>query len=137
MNCKNFIIALMISFTLFSCSQDKRRIAEDLCEEGIQKMYDLDYSEAIKDFNKSIEADSTYAKSYYHRAGLLYARKKVKEAIIDYSKAIELDTNFADAYYSRGLVYFNNNQTFYACQDWLKAYKLGKPNIEDKLGWCK
>lgn len=137
MNLKKIFLFSLISLFLFSCSQNNRRTADDSCEDGIQKMYEQDYAGAFKDFNKAIELDPNYAKSYYHRGCLQFNMQKRNEAIKDYTMAVKLDTNYADAYYNRGLTYFYNGQRFYACQDWLKAYSLGKANIEERLRWCK
>ncbi len=137
MNFKKIFLFSLISLFLFSCSQDNRRTADDYCEDGIQKMYEQDYEGAFKDFNKAIELDPNYAKSYYHRGCLHFNKNKQNEAIKDYTMAVKLDTNYADAYYNRGLTYFYQGQRFFACQDWLKAYSLGKANIEERLRWCR
>jgi hypothetical protein len=59
------------------------------------------------------------------------------EAIIDFNKAILLNDKYTDAYYNCGYAYSILGNADKACENYFIAFKMGKPNIEDKIIKCK
>jgi tetratricopeptide (TPR) repeat protein len=58
-------------------------------------------------------------------------------AIDFYSKAIESNPKYADAFFNRGQCWFYLSDSDKSCADWIKADSLGKPNLMDKIKYCK
>ena len=97
------------------------------------------YPDAIIDFSKAIEADKSYAKSYYEqgtvRAKIAQTEKALKDAIGFYDKAIELvniaqnsndSTLLKNTYYNRGNVKFDLDEYPEAIMDYKKAINFSK-----------
>jgi len=85
----------------------------------------VDYSSAIKDYNKAIELNPDFIFAYFNRANTYAKSKQFDKAIADYNKAIELDNRLREAFYNRGLVYLYNNDKTSAYGDLSKAGELG------------
>lgn len=132
---KIFLFA-SLSLLLIACTSKKEK-AEQYNKSGIKKMFILQYKEAMEDFNLAIELDPLYDQPYYYRGNLKYSAQDYQGALADYSKAIEVNPGFADAYTNRGNLYQALNQLEKACADWQKAHELGRPNLRDKLRFCK
>ena len=63
------------------------------------------FEQALPDFNKALEINPNYSKSYNNLGLILYNQGKDEQAMIDFNKTIELDSNYAEAYCNRGLIY--------------------------------
>lgn len=91
-----------------------------------------DYQNALHEYNKAIDLNSTVTGLYFNR-GLCYSKLGNNNlAIDDFTTAIKLDTNNGDAYNSRGNVYYAMNNTDAACADYKQSADLnnvyGKDN---------
>ncbi len=131
--CFYFIIILGL---LISCKSNSKK-ANDYLKQGINKTYSSDFEEAIRDFDKAIEIRPDFAEAYFYRGNSIYNLDgNIKKAIEDYNKAIEIKPDFADAYNNRGNMksYLGNEKG--ACYDWIKADKLGRENMQDKIKKC-
>ncbi len=60
--------------------------------------------DAISDYTKAIEIDSSYDAAYYNRGLVKDKLKDYSGSISDFNKAIELNPNDAESYSSRGVV---------------------------------
>jgi tetratricopeptide (TPR) repeat protein len=133
---KNIFLLVAFSLFLIACTSKKEK-AVQYNKAGIKKMFNLQYKEAMEDFDLAIELDPTYDQPYFYRGNLKYSNADYEGALVDYTKAIEVNPGFADAYSNRGNLYQALNKKDKACADWKKADELGKPNLKDKLRFCQ
>jgi tetratricopeptide (TPR) repeat protein len=95
------------------------------------------FSAAIADYTRAIEANPKYHKAYYERGVARDAEGDRDGAIADYTRAIELDPKYADAYSQRADVWEKMKQYDSAIKDIQKAIEL-EPKKGDyylDLGW--
>ncbi len=116
---------------------DKREKASKLVTDALLKTDKSDFQGALIDFNKAIMLDSSDSKIWFLRANIKMDLKLFEEAISDYNKSIELNDKSIDAYYNRGYAYSIIGNQEKACENYFVAFKMGKPNIEDKLKNCR
>jgi tetratricopeptide (TPR) repeat protein len=92
------------------------------------------YIDAVKDFNKAIDANPTHLKAYYNRALAKGRLDDFKSAILDLNKVIELDKNYVNAYYSRA--FWNDLSGNYeaAIADYKKVIELDPSYKEAYIG---
>ena len=83
--------------------------------------------EALKDFDKCVGINPSYAPGYSNRAGAQFKMKAYSKALADANLAIQLDKEFADAYVNRGMAKEMLRNMNGACEDWHKASELGSP----------
>lgn len=137
---KNIAILLLsiisVMFTLASC-KDHKAESNRKVKEGIQKIYQSEFAEALELFEEAIKYDKNNAEAYYYRGNAFMNLKDYTKAIENYSRAIDVKQDYAEAYYNRGLVKSYMGERNFACEDFLKAESLGKKNIEDLTKWCK
>jgi tetratricopeptide (TPR) repeat protein len=82
------------------------------------------FSAAIADYTRAIEANPKYNKAYYERGVARDAEGDRDGAIADYTRAIELDPKYADAYSQRVGVWEKMKQYNSAIKDIQKAIEL-------------
>jgi protein O-mannosyl-transferase len=82
------------------------------------------YTEAINDFNRSVELDSADAHAYNLRGMVYMNNNRNEEAIADFNKAIGLAPGSADVYVNRGWVFMNEGRNSEAIEDYNKAIEL-------------
>ena len=97
---------------------------------GSYNFNNASYDEAIRDYSKAIELDTSYALAYYNRGIAYYSVGKPDYAIIDFNKAIQLNPGYVNAYNNRGIAYMNWGKTYEAINDYNEAIKLN-PNYTD------
>jgi tetratricopeptide (TPR) repeat protein len=92
------------------------------------------YIDAVKDFNKAIDANPNHLKAYYNRALAKGRLDDFKAAIVDLNKLVELDKNYVNAYYSRA--YWNDLSGSYdeAISDYKKVIELDASYKEAYIG---
>lgn len=73
-------------------------------DEGIFKIQDGKYSQAIDLLNESIKLKNDFEISYFYRAVAYHALNKLNEAMLDYTKSIKLNPKMTDAYYNRAKI---------------------------------
>ena len=92
------------------------------------------YEDAIKDYTKILEIDSTDGMIYVNRAGCYFKMKNYSAAIEDLNKALEIEPkfSFADhrmfAYGSRADVYMEMKEYDKAAEDYKQAVKFASEN---------
>lgn len=67
------------------------------------------FSAAIADYTRAIEANPKYKQAYYKRGLVKDAEGDRDGAIADYTRAIEIDPKYADAYRGRADVWEKKN----------------------------
>lgn len=77
---------------------------KQLLDEGIYKIQDGLYPEAIDLINQSIKLKNDWEISYFYRAVAHQAAQNYDEAILDYTKAISINNKMTDAYYNRAKI---------------------------------
>jgi len=90
----------------------------------------IDFQQAIEDFEKAIRIEPNMPQSYFSR-GVLYANSgDNNKAFSDFSKVIELDANYAEAYANRANMYLKLREPQKAINDCTKAIELSQDNFE-------
>ena len=77
---------------------------KNLLDEGIEKIHQGEFREAIDLISKSIELKNNWEISYFYRAVAFQANENLDEAILDYTKALKINPNMCDAYYNRAKI---------------------------------
>ena len=77
---------------------------KELLDEGIFKIQDGKFNEAIEFINKSIQLKSDWEISYFYRAVAYQAMEKFDDAILDYTKSLKINPKMIDAYYNRAKI---------------------------------
>src|SRR5437867_3908175 len=95
------------------------------------------FSAAIADYTRAIEANPKYNKACYKRGVAKDAEGDRDGAIADYTRAIELDPKYADAYRQRADVWAKSYQYESAIKDIQQAIELApkKGDYYLDLGW--
>ncbi|KAK9768529.1 TOM (translocase of outer membrane) complex component [Basidiobolus ranarum] len=82
-------------------------------------------TEALEDFNKSIESDQSYVPSYIKKGAILLdATGNYVSALEEYEKAANLNPDNADVYYHRGQVYLVLGEVDKAIEEYNKSISL-------------
>lgn len=135
---KLFILSILISILLISVScKSKKEKADNLIVQSLIKTDKSDFKGALHDLDKAIQYDSLNFKSWFLRGNIKISLQQIDKAILDYDRAIVLNDKDMNSYYNRGYAYFLQGNQDKACENFFIAYKMGKPNIEDKIKNCK
>jgi len=95
---------------LFATVPVNAQTAEDYLKKGIDHYEnDLNWTQAMSDFNKAIELDPRSAKAYMYRGAV---QNDNAQALADFNKAIGIDPNYSEAYYHRGIFYYRKMGDF-------------------------
>tara|TARA_B100001057_G_C22316901_1_gene744205 strand:+ start:42 stop:494 length:453 start_codon:yes stop_codon:yes gene_type:complete len=89
-------------------------------------LFEDNYLQAIKNFNKAIELDPQDYNIWLFRGKCKYFLKQYQEAIKDLNKAIELNPDKEISWYSRGSCKFFLKQYEEAIKDFKKAYQINE-----------
>jgi tetratricopeptide (TPR) repeat protein len=89
-----------------------------------------DDKEAIANYNRALDIDSTLAAIYNNRGVARYAQDDLVNALADYNRAIELDHDYVQAYSNRCAVYTKKGSLDNALADCAKAITLD-PNYAE------
>lgn len=120
------LTALFYTFLTFGQTASKH------LENGRLKQEKEDLKGAMKEFDRAIEIDSSYADAYYSRASILFDNSKFKEAILDLNKSISINHKLTKALILRGLSNIKTDNKEKACEDFIKAKQLGD-TLADKF----
>lgn len=88
-----------------------------------------DHKEAIKDYDKYIEANPKDPKAYNYRGIAYFKLKNYEKAIADYSKALNLNPALVSSINNRGEAYFKLEDYDKAAKDFTKAIQLDPDNV--------
>lgn len=120
--------------TSIGISEEGRKKASGLLDEGHTSYNDKNYTKAIALYTQAMQVNPNYDEAYYWRASAKYALSQYKEAIPDYDKAIELNPNNAEAYYYRALTNYNLAAYKETLPDFDKALELN-PDVASMYRW--
>lgn len=87
-------------------------------------------NEAINDFTKCIEIDSTYFFAYYNRGNIFFDQKQYDLAIKDYSRAISINPKYINAIVNRGISYMELSQYADANLDFTNALRFDSNQLD-------
>ncbi len=104
---------------------EKKKILDDLLNQGNMKIYQKDYNAALAKFDQAIKLFPGNADAYVFRGQAKYHLMQYKDAIVDFDKAIDLQSEYAEAFDIRGICKAELGDKDGACQDWMRAYELG------------
>ncbi|MDR1121548.1 MAG: tetratricopeptide repeat protein [Dysgonamonadaceae bacterium] len=91
-----------------------------------QRIYE--YEIIMRDYDKVIQSNPTFAFAHFNRGNLLAAQKDFTSAIVDYTEAIRIEPELAEAYFNRGLVRLFQGDRKRGMADLSKAGELGIVN---------
>ena|GEM_PF-661863 len=137
-NVIGIVLGILIVLVVWSMvtAMGGREKPDDNKHLGIAEYEKGNYQEAIKYYNKGIEANADDSCLYNNRGLAYYALRKYDEAIAEYGKAVELKPDFADAYFNRGQAYWRKggyNKTEFldkAVSDFSKVIELNPDDME-------
>ncbi len=95
------------------------------------------YKEAITNYTKAIQLDSSFAEAFRYRATAYCYLKSYNEALADFDRAVKLDPEDAASFNARGAIYEELDILNVAIKDYAKAVELlphnkrYKENLED------
>lgn len=116
------IVLLLLSSTLTA------QTAKSYFTAGVVKLSGKNYEDAIRNFNKAIKMDKTYADAYFNRAIAYSQIGKDKRAIKDYSNLIKINSEMETAFINRGLLFQEKGDLELAITDFCSAIKLNPDN---------
>ncbi|HJS28576.1 MAG TPA: tetratricopeptide repeat protein [Anaerolineales bacterium] len=82
------------------------------------------YTEAISDYTRAIELDSSFFLAYNNRGATYERLRRYDEAIMDYTSAIQLTPSLSQAYYNRGNVFSKRKKSEEAIDDFTRSLQL-------------
>jgi tetratricopeptide (TPR) repeat protein len=100
-----------------------RNLANELSYKG-------NYDEAIANYTKAIELDSTDRTSYNNRGRAFEKLNRLDEAYADFTKVIEIDPTDRNGYHNRGVIYYKKSEYQKAIDDYTKAIEID-PNFRE------
>jgi Tfp pilus assembly protein PilF len=128
---------LFIGLGETACKHDTKAEYREEFQKGI-KLFDRNLNKEAKDvFSKCITLNPKKAEPYYYRGCCYMNLHDMKNAMNDFNKAIEINPQYAEAYYNRGLIYELEHNKDKMCENWQLAAENGKPNMNDKLQFCR
>ena len=93
-------------------------------------------SEALAEYQKTIEIKPDYAKGYYNMGSVLRGNNKIEEAMASFEKALEINPKYAEAHYALAVIYYEKKEFKSAIDHCDQAGKLGivvDPKLLEKL----
>ena len=104
---------------------EKEHLYKSLHIMGVICMQKQEHDKALDYFNKSIEANDSFADAYYNRGIALGLLERYQEALEDLTKSLELGKKSADVYFAMGIQKINLGYTAEGCNDLATAEKMG------------
>jgi tetratricopeptide (TPR) repeat protein len=131
------IISIVVLFFIVSCGGNKQERVHKLLMSAKEKIYRLQYDEALEDLEKVEKLNKNHPELYFLRGNVYLTKKMYDDAMTQYNKAIELDANYMEAYVNRGRLWFYLGDSDKRCEDFLKAESLGATNLYEDTKFCK
>jgi len=99
---KNLLSSFMIlSVTFLSCAKQN---PEEHFKKGTRLYAEEKYDEAIEEFQKAIEIDSTYLNAYVNLGAIYFKQGKYEQASIQYETVLRYQPYHIKAHYNLGLI---------------------------------
>jgi tetratricopeptide (TPR) repeat protein len=127
---RNSLFTLCLSLLILSSGNAQPNSADNFSE-GLSKMKEQKYAEALQLFNAVIQADAANTTAHYHRAVCNSEMKDYTGAIADFTVCIDKDLNADDkCYYSRAQANYSAQNKDAALNDYLEAARKNPSNAE-------
>lgn len=104
---------------------ESSRVDGNIPADVASQMVKHELSEAISDFDRTIELSPSMPFPYYDKGNLLVEMQDYTSALAAYTQAIEAKPDFGEAYYNRGYVYLKLGNKEAGTRDLSKAGELG------------
>lgn len=104
---------------------ESNRVDSNIPADVASQMVKHELSEAISDFDRTIELSPSMPFPYYDKGNLLVEMQDYTSALAAYTQAIEAKPDFGEAYYNRGYVYLKLGNKEAGTRDLSKAGELG------------
>lgn len=121
-------IALSLNFSTAAAHSSPIFIATTTAREffrlGVEKMQNVDYQEAIANFNQAIQLQKNFAAAYSDRCLAYLQLQEYHQAIADCTQAINLTPDNVEAYLNRGIAYYRQGNYADAIGDDERAIAL-------------
>jgi tetratricopeptide (TPR) repeat protein len=98
-----FIISSAFSVWMLINSNQDQPLGVNYYNQGLAFLGKGDLDPAINEFDKSIQANSSFADAYYNRGIALMEKGQADIAIKDFDQALQINNKHADSYFSRGM----------------------------------
>jgi Tfp pilus assembly protein PilF len=123
--------ALIILLAMTGCVTtgqpvDNSRMAEGYYTKGLSYLQEKNYEMASVEFNRSIQFDSNFKRSYYGLGIINDYQGRLEDAAKYYQMAIDRDPDFSEAYNALGTVYSKQKK-------WKEAIKAFNKALANKL----
>ena len=134
---RNFLLFLLLSFTLLSCMSDKEKIRREL-NAGIKSNFVSDYTQAEIHFNNVLSIDEYNAEAYLNIGHVNYNRRNYDKSMEYANKAIEYNEKYGEAYKLRAEIYKKiYKDSDKACENYFLAEQYGVENLYNYTRHCK
>ncbi len=131
------ILIVLVAWSMVTAMGSKEKPEPDDNKHlGIAEYEKGNHNEAVKYYNKGIEANPDDSCLFNNRGLAYYELRKYDEAISDFNKAIELKPVFAEAFFNRGRAHWRKggyNKTEFldkAVSDFSKVIELNPDDME-------
>ncbi len=106
---KRTVLILFLAITACATTSgprvNKAKMAEGYYMKGYSFFQDGKYELAWAEFNRSIQADSSYKQSYYMMGIICQYREQYDLAVVNFKEAVDRDPNYSEAYNAMGTSY--------------------------------
>lgn len=102
----------------------KEFVVERLLNEGLEKLGEKKYQEALQNFDQALAMNPRHERAYRMRGDLLRQLGEDQKAINDYSQAIKQNPDFSTTYINRGKAYEAVGDYRKAIADYTQAIEL-------------
>jgi serine/threonine-protein kinase len=122
------ISVLLMPFTVYGQTNDKKAL--ESYNNGIDKFFKKNYSEAIIDFSETIKHDSGFIQAYENRGVAKYYLHDFRGATDDFNKALKINPNDYNTHGRRGWAKFYLQDYRGAIDDFSKAIEGGRDDAQ-------
>ena len=120
-------LVFILSLVLISARAQKQSLQDNQyywIYKGYTAVENAKYKEAIANYTKAIQLDSSFAEAFRYRATAYCYLKSYNEALADFDHAIKLDSEDAASFNGRGAIYEELDILNVAIKDYAKAVEL-------------
>ena len=99
-------------------------------DEGIKLFEQRNYIDALINFNKAIELDSSNYKAFHMRGSIKRIYEDQHGAMQDFNRAIDLNPDLFEAYFERGNIKFVLQDYYGAIADYSQTIRLNEYHVK-------
>ncbi|HCR48993.1 MAG TPA: hypothetical protein DIW24_05150 [Bacteroidetes bacterium] len=107
-------------------------LAAQLCERGMEKLFEGNEVGALAAFNEALKKDSTFSRAYHLRGELRLKQGALEEALHDLNRAISFAGDYPDYFYARANIQTQRKAYTEAISDYTKVLTL-RPNYPEAI----